>query len=75
MNTKTPKQIHATVHVPIQFQIVETVTEHMKVSLHGEESIGHTIDHLCEDIFRDGREIGKITIDLSEFSAAFIRKT
>ena len=59
--------------VTVRAEVVEVFEDILTVSLHGDNTIGQCIDGMIETLgLRTGKRLGKITIDLSEFSQAFI---
>lgn len=60
-------------HVVVKVEVVEVFEDHLTVSPHGDNTIGRCVDGMIESLgLQAGKRLGKLTIDLSEFSQAFI---
>ena len=58
--------------VTIQIEVVEVYKDILSASPVGEDTVGQHVDRMIESIGRDGKRLGKITIDLTDYSKAFI---
>lgn len=59
--------------VTVKVEVVEVFEDTLTVSPHGENTIGHCVDGMIEALgLQPGKRLGKLTIDLTEFSQAFI---
>ena len=59
--------------ITIRAQVVEVVEDTLLVGPSGDHTVGDVVDGMIETLgLHAGKRLGKITIDLTEFSKAFI---
>ncbi len=71
-DTKQARRPQPTVPVPVEFEIVQIHQDVLACSPESEDSIGTWLDHFIRQATQEGDRLGRMTIDLAEFSKAFI---
>ena len=70
--TKISKEDQPGVPVAVSYEIVERVEDILSIVDDGEQTLGYWLDKTINDARDNGQHLGEITLDLSEFSRAFI---
>ncbi len=63
---------HEHAQVRIKMEVIEVYEDIIDVTPFGESSIGTQVDHIIAHHAKQGSRLGNITIDLREYSDAFI---
>ena len=75
--TKTKMAQHSSHHQPtvpvtVEFEVIQIHHEVLACSPESEDSIGTWLDNFIQQATQEGDQLGRMTIDLAEFSKAFI---
>ena len=58
-------------NVPFKMEIITVEEDSMIIGPDGDKSIGETVDLMLDDAITNGQRLGKITLDLSEYTETF----